>query len=827
MNENFGKTEVVDGFLLTRQWNDLNPLQEDRQLQLTFWTITSKGPVRLHYINQQAVFFIEESDIRLSRTILSKHFGKNWNEKAIPLKSFQDQAIYAVYFNQQRTLYNARAQLKEQGIYPLESDIQPTDRFLMERFITSALSINGVFHQKSGFYEVINPKIKPSNYQPNYTVLSLDIETAMYSNQLYSIGLLATNTSNKQIQQHVFMIGHDQKQLGKADYLYYCHDENDVLAQFLNKVKVIDPDIIIGWNVINFDLRFLQQVADRLKIKLTLGRDSTTIDWRQSRANNEHHTLTIPGRLVLDGIDTLKSATYSFESFSLESVANEVLKRGKLIQKEEHRGKEITRLFLEDKPVLAAYNLEDCQLVWDIFKATELIEFAIERAQLTGLAMDRFGGSVAAFDNRYLPFLHRAGYIAPNIPANPQGVGSPGGYVMDSHPGIYNHVLVLDFKSLYPSIIRTFKIDPLGLIKGLENFKIEPKTDRSETQIHDKKNFVPGFNGAIFSKQNNILPDIIGELWAARDEAKLHNHSAMSQAIKILMNSFYGVLGTPGCRFFDFRLPSSITLRGHFILYKTKALIQQQGYQVIYGDTDSVFVRLKGYHVNIAPEIIKNIGIQLANELNNWWSNYLNKEYQIKSYLEIQFETHFKRFVMPTIRGSEKGSKKRYAGLAVNKNNETELIFKGLESVRTDWTPLAREFQRELYRRIFNEEPFQDYIRELVADIHAGKTDELLAYRKRIRRRLVDYQKNIPPHVQAAKIAEFRREQQNQPPKYHKGGWIEYCLTTNGPEPLEYLQSSLNYDLYIERQIMPIADSILHFLGTSFDDVVDKQIGLF
>ncbi|WP_163835496.1 DNA polymerase II [Spartinivicinus ruber] len=821
--------DTLDGFLITRQWSDITDTMGNTHLQLSFWITTQQGPVRIRYTNQQAIFFIDAHQIEQARAVIASHVPTNyWYDKPITLKNFQGHAIYAVYFIQQRTLYDVRKHLKEQGITPLEADIQPTDRFLMERFITGAFSVNGPFIQQNGFLEVINPKVKPSCYQPSYSILSLDIETAMSGNQLYSIALIATNSAKpQQIQQYVFMIGNNDSQTIKPDYLYFCHDETELMTQFINKLKKIDPDIVIGWNVINFDLRFLQRVADRLHLPLKLGRGNTLLDWRQSRTNSEHYTLMLPGRLVLDGIDTLKSATYSFESFSLESVANKVLQRGKLIQTEEHRGKEITRLFNDDKKALAAYNLEDCQLVWDIFQVTELIEFAIERAQLTGLAMDRFGGSVAAFDNRYLPRLHRAGYVAPNIPDNPHGVGSPGGYVMDSYPGIYNHVLVLDFKSLYPSIIRTFKIDPLGLIKGIDSCQTTPKTDKSETLVKDKENFIPGFNGAIFSKQNNILPDIIGELWAARDDAKQHNHTAMSQAIKILMNSFYGVLGTPGCRFFDYRLPSSITLRGHFILYKTKALIEQKGYQVIYGDTDSVFVSLKGYHPNIASETIKEIGRQLAKELNQWWSDYLYQEYQIKSYLEIQFETYFKRFIMPTIRGSEKGSKKRYAGLSINESNQPELIFKGLETVRTDWTPLAREFQRELYRRIFNDEPYQDYIRSLVADIYDGQKNQLLIYRKRIRRRLVDYQKNIPPHVQAAKLAELRRQQENKPPKYNRGGWIEYCLTTSGPEPVEYLQSQLNYDLYIERQIMPIADSILHFLDTSFSEIIDRQIGLF
>ncbi len=150
--------------------------------------------------------------------------------------------------------------------------------------------------------------------------------------------------------------------------------------------------------------------------------------------------------------------------FPWKHVARQLLGDGKLLHGSD-RGVEITRQFQEDKTSLAAYNLKDCELVSDIFAATALLDFAVARSAMTGLNLDRMGGSVASFDNLYLPRLHRAGYVAPN--ASSEHIASPGGFVLDSMPGIYDHVLLLDFKSLYPSIIRTFCIDPLGLALGV------------------------------------------------------------------------------------------------------------------------------------------------------------------------------------------------------------------------------------------------------------------------------------------------------------------------------------------------------------------------
>lgn len=130
----------------------------------------------------------------------------------------------------------------------------------------------------------------------------------------------------------------------------------------------------------------------------------------------------------------------------------------------------------------------------------------------------------------------------------------------------------------------------MGLIEGLK-LELGPEEDQA----------VDGFRGGQFHRSKHFLPEMIENLWAARDVAKKNNEKAFSQAIKIIMNSFYGVLGSSGCRFFDTRLASSITMRGHEIMKQTKVLIEDKGYQVIYGDTDSTFVSLNGSYDQQKP----------------------------------------------------------------------------------------------------------------------------------------------------------------------------------------------------------------------------------
>ena len=783
------------GFVLTRQWRDTRD-----GVEFEFWLSSDDGPVKLKVTGQEPVFFISLEQRPAVEPILKGYSGAYCKE--IAMQDFSLRPLLACYFKSQRHLRDARDQLLAQGLNPLESDINPYDRFLMERFVRGSLRYSGASQQAKNYRQVNQAKVTSSDYQPKLKVVSLDIETAMQGLSLYSIGLYAVERDA--VFSKVFMVSADTV----ADDVEIVADEKQLMIRFLDWLADFDPDIIIGWNVINFDMWFLERICRKYRLPFRCGRGSkgkeATAHWRDLDDEGERHALSIPGRVVLDGIELLKAATYRFESFALNNVAGELLGEGKLIQGD-GRGEKITDLFLENKKALAEYNVQDCKLVWDIFDTTHLLDFAIARTRMTGLPLDRVGGSVASFDFRYLPLLHRQGFVAPNGHLSDEVEASPGGYVMDSQPGIYDYVGVLDFKSLYPSIIRSFKIDPLGMTLGLNG-----DMDQSE--------LVPGFKGAWFTKEQNILPEVIAELWKLRDEAKANKDGALSQAIKIIMNSFYGVLGSGGCRFFDSRLASSITRRGHQIIQQTAEYIEQQGWSVIYGDTDSVFVWFKD--VADSAEVM-SIGRQLEKQLNQWWQQRLEKEYGIESALEIEFETLYQRFLMPTIRGSDLGSKKRYAGVVL-KDGKPELVFKGLENVRTDWTRLARDFQSELYRRIFFNEPYRDYIKQTVQQVMDGESDQQLIYRKRLRRKLDDYQRNIPPHVQAA-----RKAVSQAGAKIRRGDWIEYVITVNGPEPVVAQSSMLDYQHYIDRQLAPVADGILYFLEESLAAITDQQIGLF
>lgn len=787
-------TPTQNGYILTRQWRDT---REGSEVEL--WVAMEGGARRVVLTGQRSVAFVAASARETVESAIRRDAAVEL--APLPLKTFAQEPVLGVYTRGHRVMQALEKQLSERGVVLHEADIRPDDRYLMERFITASVTIEAADADAA---TLVNPRLRPGErYRPSLRTVSLDIETSA-EGQLYSVALEGCG------QRQVYMLGvpvagdetpHDFD-------LAYVDDHAALIVALNNWFRHHDPDVIIGWNLIQFDLRLLQACADRCGRVLTLGRGGTPIDWREHRHRDHYVFASIPGRLPIDGIEALRSASLSFASFSLEAVARELLGEGKDIDDPYSRMDEIERRFHHDKPALARYNLHDCELVTRIFHKTRLLEFLLERADVTGLQADRSGGSIAAFTYLYLPRMHREGYVAPRT-GRATGESYPGGFVMESRPGIYDSILVLDYKSLYPSIIRTFLVDPIGLVEGM--------------RAVDRDAWIPGPLDTRFSRTTHCLPALIAQLWTGRDAAKAQGNTPLAQAFKLLMNAFTGVLGAPDARFFDPRLISAITLRGHEIMQQTRAWIEADGYETIYGDTDSIFIGLGRAHDEAEAQAVADT---LVARINTSWAAKLRQEMAIDSYLEIEFDTHYRRFFMPTVRGSETGSKKRYAGL-VRDGDDEQLVFRGLEAVRSDWTPLARQFQEELFGMIFRRQPYEAYIQAYVRDLREGRLDERLVYRKRLRGKLDSYDRMTPPQVRAARLADEHNARLGRPLQYQGGGWIRYVMTLNGPEPMEARRAAIDYDHYVEHQLRPIADAILPLVGGRFETLVSQQSQLF
>ncbi len=285
---------MINAFLLTRQWID-----SPKGISLEFWFSSDQGALNVVIENQQAIFFIHQKNTAKAQQLISHFYGSQI--KDLKLKDFKYEELSGVYFQSQHHLYRARDIFQKNNIQIFESDIRPTERFLTERFITGPVSI----HSQQKNSRIINPRMTATDYLPDFKIMSIDIETAYDTDELFSIAFVAKEF------QCTLITGKGNN----TDNIEYISDEINLLKRFIEWINIIDPDVFIGWNVINFDFRFLQIKADQLKIPLNIGRNNSQAIWRKAQTETEHYFLLIPGRVVLDGIDTLKSATYQFRSF--------------------------------------------------------------------------------------------------------------------------------------------------------------------------------------------------------------------------------------------------------------------------------------------------------------------------------------------------------------------------------------------------------------------------------------------------------------------------------------------------------------------------------
>ena len=732
---------------------------------------------------QRPVFFIESKHGKQARELGATNLRKSRR------RTMAGESVLRVELQVPPETPALRDRLIAHGIPCYEADVRFARRFLITRGIRGSLRIDGTWTSVPGLGRVyVNPELTSSDWTPELSVLSLDIETDLKARRLLSVGLFGCGASE------VLLMSPEGYDVPRKAIPFAT--ERDLLVALCHRIRELDPDILTGWNVVDFDLRVLDRVAQRVRLPLELGRGPGALWLRPSRSPRINIEATIPGRVVLDGVELLRSSFVKLERYALDFAAKAILGEGKLLSGGD-RGLEIQRLFREERQLFVDYNLQDARLVVEILEKLQLVELAVERSRLTGLPVDRVAGAIAAFDFLYLSELHRLERVAPSVGSSNTSASNLGGHILEPAAGLYENVLVCDFKSLYPSLIRTFQIDPLGYLED---------PDSAEDPIRAP-------NGACFRREPGILTGILDELFPRRAAAQAEGNKVASHAIKILMNSFYGVLGTPACRFSRPQLATAITSFGRDILLWSKGRVESYGHRVIYGDTDSLFILVGEKD----PERSLELGASLVERLNQDLAAHLQETWGVESRLEMELERLYLKLHLPSMRHRRGGARKRYVGLA-QKGEEVEVIFTGMEVVRRDWTELAKKVQRELYHRLFHDEPVDDYLSLVVSNLRAGRLDEHLTYRKALRKDLNEYTATTPPHVAAA------RKLSTKP-----GRMISYVMTRQGAEPVQEIKSPIDHEHYVQKQIRPVAEPVLELLGLEFDQAVgdDAQLRLF
>jgi len=709
-------------------------------------------------------FYIKNEDLNAALDVEQLEF------KETEMKTFSQEKVVKILTQYPGDVADLRRRLQEKNIECYEADIRFAYRFLIDQGIRGFTDVEGEYTKGDRVNRVyVNGALTPVDpLDIHLKTVSLDIEVNETTGEIVCLTLY---------DGEYFTLLLRQKNV--HENVITCTSEMELLSKFKEELLQMDPDIITGWNVVDFDLKYLQERFKKYKIPFDLGRSESQTKFRTESSFIRASRVRIDGRMVLDAMHLLRDFFIKMEDYKLGTAGMAILGEGKI-----EIEKDIDKVWRENPSLLVEYNQKDAKLVLDIIEKKKLIELSKRMTGITGLQLDRVKAAIASLDSLYLRESQKIGVVCPSVSGRSRKRVT-GGLVQEPKFGIYGYVLLFDFRSLYPSIMATFNIDPLTYT--------------------EEETLIQAPNGAYFKEDPGILPGIILELLERRKKADIYEEQ---YAIKIIMNSLFGVLGNPMCRFYNAKIANAITAFGRYFLEETTGKVETMGYDVIYGDTDSLFVVSQVESVNEA----RKTGDTIEETINEFYNKYVQEYYNRENHLQLEFERLYEKFLLPKQRHLKKGAKKRYAGYHMG-----EIDIVGLEYVRRDWTELAKEFQYNLLEKIFSGQNIDEYIRETVKNLKAGNLDHLLVYKKGVRKGLDQYTKTTPPHIKAA------RKMDNFSDRV-----ISYVMTKRGPEPIDGTAKRIDYEHYIEKQLKPIANSILHFYSKSFTDVVTgkKQMSL-
>ncbi len=350
-----------------------------------------------------------------------------------------------------------------------------------------------------------------------------------------------------------------------------------------------------------------------------------------------------------------------------------------------------------------------------------------------------------------------------------------GAYVFEPVPGVHKNVINLDYKSLYPSIIRTFNMGP-------ETFRPDGSGD------------ITGWKGTFLSEPESVHSEMLGivnrEREAAKDKRRQeepdsdewHVWNSIQYAWKVLKNASYGALGSPFTRYYNPDIAENITQIGRELLQYAAKKSDEIGFSLLYGDTDSVLLRTpEGLTLDMLPTAADMLTKFLVENIQN----YCREKYGVGDIeIEIEVDKIYGSILFSEREedGKVKGVKKRYAGLVVWEDNKPAdyMLIKGFETVRNDWCLSAREFQKKLLRMLLEEVPMAEilvYCGEVREGLFSGELDKEIAQSKGLNKDIGSYKVNAP-HVRVAKMLIAKGE------VVRKGDHIQYLKYGKLPEQI-------------------------------------------
>ena len=459
--------------------------------------------------------------------------------------------------------------------------------------------------------------------------------------------------------------------------------EAAMLDAFIDYIDDTDPDLVSGWNFEDFDAPYfldrLEVVDKRTDRDLSVDRLSRIDEvWRSGWGGPD-----IKGRVVFDLLYGYKRTQFTeLDSYRLDAVGELELGVGK----ERYPG-DIGDLWEDDPTQLLEYNLRDVELCVEIDRKQGLIDFWDEVRKFVGCKLEDAPTPGDAVD-QYV--LHKAyGKFALPTKGQQESEDFEGGAVFDPITGVRENISVLDLKSLYPMCMVTINAGPETKVDD----DYEGETYRAP-------------NGTQFRKEpDGIMREMVDDLLSEREEKKKlrdqHDpdsdeyviYNTQQAAIKVIMNSLYGVTGWDRFRLYDKEGAAAVTATGREVIDFTETVASELNYQVAYGDTDSVMLELDG---DVSKSEAIEQSFEIEEHINSRYDDFASDELNAAEHrFQIEFEKLYRRFF-------QAGRKKRYAGHIIWKEGKDvdDIDITGFEYKRSDIAPITKRVQKEVIETI-------------------------------------------------------------------------------------------------------------------------------
>ncbi|MDD7984168.1 3'-5' exonuclease [Lentisphaera marina] len=755
---------AASAFLLTGETTDFSG---GRIAFRFFGRSPELGPIEIFITDVPGVIF--GSDIEDSEAL------PEFDLKATNLKKLNGESLNNYSFKSRNAQHGLINTFKENAQEVFESDIKHHERFLMELGIRGGLWIEGDAKVKDGRTVFRNPRLKPYEVKTEFRKASIDIENGVNIDSLFSIAVHVTGCGPE--RKKVFMLDDHSHEMN--DFTTCYTTEADLLNAFMDYIAAEDPDIIIGWNVIGYDLAQLQRYCERNYLDFKLDRLGKEPDIFSPMMGVSFAFMS--GRVVIEGMSAIRDMGYSFKNNRLETVAVELLGEGKLIHDEDDKLAEIERQFLEEKENLAKYNLQDVELVTRLFDKIAVVEFMAARSCLSGVMFSQLEINNAILENLCIPSIHRGGYVA--LGNGEKKTSRNDAYrFLGSEPGVHDNVVQLRTPQITAWVASLFEIDPYSLSQAEDGRELPWGTKRNKGQAFLVEEF-----GNLLSYRNK-LKSRDWQYRAVNHTLKQCMEESLKSANRFFTPSYKGAI-MQACAWLTEEI--------------NQGLLAISAKLVAWNDTNLYVSLEEGASVDVADHLnncLKNACTDLALEAEFPFCE------QVDSFERILFikrnNDNFLRYVY------------------IGENDEPKIS--GLYNTGPRWTQLAHYFQEELLKQILKSEDWQAWIREFTEGVREGDHRDKISYFRKVKQSDLIEKKD---QAQVIALQKFLDHFKPSAPV----NVISYVMTLDdGPVPSALNPRTPDIEHYIESQIARVANPYLALVDKTFEELFHaEQLSLF